>query len=84
MNNTKCLALIDSRAQLSTITVTFTQQLGLEIHQLNNVLKHEAMGEDKNTLYVVCWSQFKNSGNKNIQWRCANEDSFYAKEFQYS
>ena len=44
MDDTKCLALIDSGVQLSPITVKFAQQLGLEIHHLHKILKLEAMG----------------------------------------
>ena len=44
VDDTKCLALIDSGAQLSTIIVTFVQQLGLKIHLLNKILKFEVTG----------------------------------------
>ena len=44
VDDTKCLELIDSAAQLSSITVTFAQQLGLEIHHLHKILKLESMG----------------------------------------
>ena len=44
VDDTKCLAWIDSRALLSTITVAFAQQLALEIHCLHKILKDEAMG----------------------------------------
>ena len=44
MDDTKCLPLINTGVWLSTITVSFAQHLGLEIHQLNKILKLEAMG----------------------------------------
>ena len=44
VDDAKCLALINSRAQLSTIAITFAQQLGLEIHHWNKILKLEAKG----------------------------------------
>ena len=40
----ECLALIDSGAQISTITTEFIKQLGLKIHQLDRILKFEATG----------------------------------------
>ena len=40
----ECLALVDSGAQLSTINIEFVKQLGLEIHQLDRILKIEATG----------------------------------------
>ena len=46
VGNTKCVALINSGAQLFTITITFAQQLWLEIYHLNKLLKLEAMGGD--------------------------------------
>ena len=44
VDDTKCLALIDSGPHLSTITIIFAQQLGLEIHHLKKILKLEATG----------------------------------------
>ena len=38
------LALVDSGAWLSTITIEFVKQLGLKIHQLDKILKIEATG----------------------------------------
>ena len=40
----KCLALIDSGAQISTITIELIKQLGLKIHQLDRILKSETTG----------------------------------------
>ena len=40
----ECLALIDSGAQISTITIEFSKQLGLKIHQLDRILKFETTG----------------------------------------
>ena len=38
------LALIHSGAQISTITIELNKQLGLEIYQLDRILKFETMG----------------------------------------
>ena len=46
---------MDSGVQLSTITITFTQQLGLEIHHLNKILKLEATG---GVTYLI-WGMLK-------------------------
>ena len=51
MDDTKCLAIIDSGAQLFTITITFAQQLVLEIHHLNKILRLEAI-EGSNISYM--------------------------------
>ena len=40
----ECLALIDSGAQISTITIKFVVQLGLNIHQLDRILQFETTG----------------------------------------
>ena len=45
IDDVECLALIDSRAQISTITIEFVKQLGLKIHQLDRILKFETTGE---------------------------------------
>ena len=37
-DNVECLALIDSGAKLSTITVTFCQMLRVPIHKLDQLL----------------------------------------------
>ena len=44
VDDIECLALVDSGAQISTITVEFVKQLGLKIHQLDPVLKFETTG----------------------------------------
>ena len=44
IDDVECLALIDSEAQISTITVEFGKQLGLKIHQLDRILKFETTG----------------------------------------
>ena len=36
--------LVDSGAQISTITIEFVKQLGLKIHQLDRILKIETTG----------------------------------------
>ena len=38
------IALIDSGAQISTITIEFVKQLGLKIHQLDRILNFETTG----------------------------------------
>ena len=38
------LALIDSGAQISTITIELIKQLGLKIYQLDRILKFETIG----------------------------------------
>ena len=40
----KCLALIHSGAQISTVSNEIVKQLGLKIHQLDRILKSETMG----------------------------------------
>ena len=40
----ECLALIDSGAHISTITIELIKQLGLKIHQLDRILKFETTG----------------------------------------
>ena len=45
IHNMECLALVDSGAQISTITTEFVKQLGLKIHQLDRILKFETTGE---------------------------------------
>ena len=45
VDDTKCLALINAGAQLSIITITFAQQVGLEIHHFDKILKLEATRE---------------------------------------
>ena len=42
-----CLALVDSGAQLSAITVDFTQQLKLPIYMLEQFIKLKATGGGK-------------------------------------
>ena len=42
----ECLALIDSGAQISTITIELIRQWGLKIHQLYRILKFETTGGD--------------------------------------
>ena len=37
----ECLALVDSRAQISTTTIEFVKHLGLKIHQIHRILKFE-------------------------------------------
>ena len=44
VDGVECLALVDLGDQLSTITITFVKQLGLDIHQLDRILKLEATG----------------------------------------
>ena len=44
IDDVECLALVDSGAQISTITVEFVKQLGLRIHQLDRILKCETTG----------------------------------------
>ena len=44
IDDVQCLALIDSGAQISTITIEFVKQLGLKIHQLDRILKFETTG----------------------------------------
>ena len=46
IDNVECLTLVDSRAQISTITIEFIKQLGLKIHQLDRILKFETTGGD--------------------------------------
>ena len=41
----ECLALVDSGAQIPTITIEFVKQLELKIHQLDRILKFETTGE---------------------------------------
>ena len=55
MNGIKCTALIDSGAQMSTITISFAKQLGLPIHHLNRTLSIEAMGEGR----LPIWDMWK-------------------------
>ena len=40
----ECLALIDSGAWISTITIELIKQLGLNIQQLDRILKFETTG----------------------------------------
>ena len=40
----ECLALVDSGAQISTITIEFVKQLGLKVHQLDRILKFKTTG----------------------------------------
>ena len=44
IDDVECLTLLDSEAQISTITIEFVKQLGLEIHQLDRILKFETIG----------------------------------------
>ena len=44
VDDVKCLALLDSRTQLSTITITCIQKLSVPIHKLDQLLEIEAMG----------------------------------------
>ena len=44
IDDVECLALVDSGAQISTITIEFVKQLGLTIHQLDRILKFETTG----------------------------------------
>ena len=44
IDDVECLALIDSGAQISIITVEFVKQLGLKMHQLDRILKFETTG----------------------------------------
>ena len=44
IDDVECLALVDSRAQISTITIEFIKQFGLKIHQLDRILKFETTG----------------------------------------
>ena len=44
VGDVECLALVDSGAQISTITIEFVKQLGLKIHQLDRILKFETTG----------------------------------------
>ena len=46
VDDVECLALIDSGAQISTITTELIKQLGLKIHQLDRILKFETTGGD--------------------------------------
>ena len=43
-DDVECLALIDSGAQISSITIESVKQLGLKIHQLDRILKFETTG----------------------------------------
>ena len=54
IDDVECLALIDSGAQISTITIEFVKQLGLQIHQLDRILKFEITG-GKHPLYGISW-----------------------------
>ena len=45
IDDVEFLALVDLGAQISTITIEFITQLGLEIHQLDRILKFETTGE---------------------------------------
>ena len=47
MDSVKCTTLIDSGAQMSTITISFTKQLDLPKHNLNRILNIEATHEGK-------------------------------------
>ena len=40
----ECFALVDSGAQVSTTTIEFVKQLGMQIHQLDKILQFEATG----------------------------------------
>ena len=44
VDDVECLALMDSGAQISTITIELVKQLGLNIHQLDRILKFETTG----------------------------------------
>ena len=44
IDDVECLALVDSGAQISTITVESVKQLRLKIHQLDRILKFETGG----------------------------------------
>ena len=42
VDDVECFTLVDSGAQLSTITIEFAKQLGLKIHQVDRILRSEA------------------------------------------
>ena len=44
IDEVECLALIDSGAQISTISLESVEQLGLQIQQLDRMLKFKTMG----------------------------------------
>ena len=44
VDDVECLALVDSGAQFSIITIEFVKKLGLKIHQLDRILRFEATG----------------------------------------
>ena len=44
IDDVECLALVDSGAQISNITIEFVKQLGLKIHQLDRILKFSTSG----------------------------------------
>ena len=46
INDVQSLALVDSGAQIFTITIEFVKQLGLEVHSLDRILKFETTGGD--------------------------------------
>ena len=48
------LALIDSGAQLSTMSELLVQALKLPIHKLNNLVEAEVSGWGYHSLYQVC------------------------------
>ena len=47
IDNVECTTLIDLRAQMSTITISFTQSLGMEIKKLQGFISVEGTGRGK-------------------------------------
>ena len=47
IDDVECIALIDSGAKISTITIYFAQKLGLEIKKLQRFISIEGVGEER-------------------------------------